>query len=266
LATARVEISANGPGAAPGDQLNLALAGVQNQFIVHGSSGSVSSSNRQTLTWTGMEQSTQPIDAVAPGAANAHINLDGVPGPGKVQVRQQAIDVQFGEDIGLISPASLVLTNLTTGQAVPQANIAVTFDASTKTAHFTFPGYPGGILPNGNYHGVLPASQTTDAFGNSLAADVAFDFFFLQGDANHDRRVDVTDLGILATNWQGTNKTFSQGDFNYDGVVDVSDLGILATGWQSSLPIPGASSVAVGGSVFAKSRRELSRITDELLA
>jgi hypothetical protein len=47
----------------------------------------------------------------------------------------------------------------------------------------------------------------------------------------------VSDLGILATNWQGTGKTFLQGDFNYDGVVDVTDLGILATNWQKSLPV-----------------------------
>jgi hypothetical protein len=44
--------------------------------------------------------------------------------------------------------------------------------------------------------------------------------------------VDVTDLGILATNWQSTGRSFSQGDFNYDGIVDVTDLGILATNWS----------------------------------
>ena len=69
-----------------------------------------------------------------------------------------------------------------------------------------------------------------------MAADSTFDFFVLAGDANHDRHVDVTDLGVLATNWQGSGKTFSDGDFNYDGVVDVTDLGILATNWQKSLP------------------------------
>ena len=43
------------------------------------------------------------------------------------------------------------------------------------------------------------------------------------GDANRDRTVDISDLGILATNWQGSGKTFVQGDFNYDGIVDISD-------------------------------------------
>jgi len=69
-----------------------------------------------------------------------------------------------------------------------------------------------------------------------MAADYSFDFFALAGDANHDRTVDVSDLGILATNWQLSSRTFSQGDFNYDGVVDVTDLGILATNWQLTSP------------------------------
>jgi hypothetical protein len=48
------------------------------------------------------------------------------------------------------------------------------------------------------------------------------------GDANGDGAVDVGDLGILAANYGGTNKTWTQGDFNGDGAVDVGDLGILA--------------------------------------
>jgi hypothetical protein len=51
------------------------------------------------------------------------------------------------------------------------------------------------------------------------------------GDANYDGVVDVGDLGILAANYGGTNKTWAQGDFNGDGVVDVGDLGILAANY-----------------------------------
>jgi hypothetical protein len=57
------------------------------------------------------------------------------------------------------------------------------------------------------------------------------------GDANGDGAVDVGDLGILAANYGGTEKTWAEGDFNGDGLVDVGDLGILAanygTGSQS---------------------------------
>jgi parallel beta-helix repeat protein len=96
-----------------------------------------------------------------------------------------------------------------------------------------------------NYRLTLIASGINDFDGNSLdgdgngtaGGDFIFNFFALAGDANHDRIVDVTDLGVLASNWQGTHAwTFSQGDFNYDFKVDVSDLGILATNWQKSLP------------------------------
>jgi hypothetical protein len=82
------------------------------------------------------------------------------------------------------------------------------------------------------------------------------------GDSNLDGAVDVTDLGALATHWQGTGG-WTDGDFNYDGFVDVSDLGILATNWQRggasfqdalisvglsdhAVPEPGALAGAVG--------------------
>jgi uncharacterized protein (DUF2141 family) len=54
------------------------------------------------------------------------------------------------------------------------------------------------------------------------------------GDANGDGAVDVGDLGILAANYGGSNKTWAQGDFNGDGMVDVGDLGILAANYGSS--------------------------------
>jgi hypothetical protein len=50
----------------------------------------------------------------------------------------------------------------------------------------------------------------------------------IPGDANGDKKVDVSDLGILAANYGGTGKTWELGDFSGDGKVDVSDLGILA--------------------------------------
>jgi hypothetical protein len=64
--------------------------------------------------------------------------------------------------------------------------------------------------------------------------------FTIPGDTNLDRKVDVTDLGNLATNWQQTSRRWFHGDFNYDQQVDVTDLGTLATHWQQSLPGPGA--------------------------
>jgi hypothetical protein len=53
------------------------------------------------------------------------------------------------------------------------------------------------------------------------------------GDANVDGRVDVTDLGLLATNFNDpSGALWDEGDFSGDGNVDVSDLGVLATNFN----------------------------------
>jgi hypothetical protein len=67
-------------------------------------------------------------------------------------------------------------------------------------------------------------SQSTDASMPAMIKAITLQ----AGDANLDNAVDVGDLGILAANYGGTNKTWAQGDFNNDGAVDVGDLGILA--------------------------------------
>jgi hypothetical protein len=60
--------------------------------------------------------------------------------------------------------------------------------------------------------------------------------FTLGGDASLDQKVDVGDLGALATNYGLTaNAVWAQGDFNNDGKVDVGDLGILATNYGQTL-------------------------------
>ncbi len=54
----------------------------------------------------------------------------------------------------------------------------------------------------------------------------------MDGDANFDGMVDISDLGILATNWQTACK-WTGGDFDHNGFVDISDLGLLASNWQA---------------------------------
>jgi hypothetical protein len=87
---------------------------------------------------------------------------------------------------------------------------------------------------------------------------LVFDFFVLAGDADHDRVVDVNDLGILASNWQHSPRTFSEGDFDYTGTVDVNDLGIFAGHWQQQL----APSVALSTALVP---RRSTRLLDLVL-
>jgi hypothetical protein len=273
-ATAAINLRGGNPTAAPGDTLNLALASVTGFSVNPGApgAGTVTSSNRQTLTYSSFESGPN-TDAVAPTVLHADINLNGVPAA-RVPARQQAVDVQFSENMGLVGTPSLTLTNQTTGQPVPAANIAVTFDSATNTAHFTFPGYANGILPDGSYHGVVIAQQTADVFGNTLAANAPFDFFFLQGDANHDRTVNLADFNILASHFGQTNATFSTGDFTYDGTVNLADFNALASRFGLSIgpegTILGRVSVPRQVALFGQTHigaaaGSNSRLADEIL-
>ena len=51
---------------------------------------------------------------------------------------------------------------------------------------------------------------------------------FLDGDANLDNHVDLTDFTILAANFNGTGKVWAQADFNGDQKVDLTDFTFLA--------------------------------------
>jgi hypothetical protein len=148
----------------------------------------------------------------------------------------QNLSFRFSENVGdSLSVADLVLQNLTTGQTISPANLALTFDPSTATATFTWPGLASGVLSDGNYRATLLASGITDPAGNALAADHAFDVFFVMADADHNGQVNSSDFNILATNFGLTNRNFSHGDFNYDTVVNSDDFNILATRFGISL-------------------------------
>ncbi len=80
-------------------------------------------------------------------------------------------------------------------------------------------------------------------FANAMMVDI-----FTPGDANRDGHVDVSDLGILATNYgAGAESGWTTADFNADGTVDVSDLGILATNYGM---VPAAQSVPETGGLI----------------
>ncbi len=106
----------------------------------------------------------------------------------------------------------------------------------------------GGALGNRIYWGCTD----TGGMGSGFWSNIAFEINYqedIPGDANRDGSVDVSDLGILATNY-GAAGTFGweDGDFTGDGAVDVSDLGILATNYgtvPTSQAVPEPSSIAI---------------------
>lgn len=93
-----------------------------------------------------------------------------------------------------------------------------------------------------------------------------YDNITMEGDANFDGIVDVSDLGILASNYGTTVDggvdevfTWDKGDFNWDGEVNATDLGILATAYGntaywyvppvSAVPEPCVLMMALFGSI-----------------
>jgi phosphoheptose isomerase len=130
----------------------------------------------------------------------------------------------FDRDVSAeLGADDLVLQNLTTGQTIPEADLALTYDPSANVATFTYAGGANaGVLPDGRYRATLLAA------GIAMSADHVFAFHFVQGDADNDGIVNLSDFNTLAANFGQRPRTFSQGDFNYDGTVNLSDFNLLA--------------------------------------
>jgi hypothetical protein len=102
-------------------------------------------------------------------------------------------------------------TNLSAGDAIYLYSMMHNKLNGVNGTDLTYNGNPGFPSPGG----FAKAAKLT------LLAPIP-------GDANNDGMVDVGDLGILAANYGGSDKSWGQGDFNGDHLVDVGDLGILA--------------------------------------
>ena len=101
-------------------------------------------------------------------------------------------------------------------------------------------GWPGAGANWNQDNTQLPANsstppQSTQDGAYAAGSSVTFTDTY-QGDANDDGKVDVADLGALATSYNTpSGATWAQGDFSGDGAVGVADLGQLATNYGNSL-------------------------------
>lgn len=89
--------------------------------------------------------------------------------------------------------------------------------------------------------GAAEMESVFSGYGGNVNSPLLVDIGYqpnIPGDANHDGKVDGSDVTILADNWQagvpGGNSgvTWEMGDFNGDHMVDGSDVTILADNWQ----------------------------------
>jgi predicted outer membrane repeat protein len=179
-----------------------------------------------------------PGDVVDMGALEYQFPLAAAQGSYLFNASRPSVRLSFNGEVLATSlgAGDLVLQSLTTGQSIDCSQLAtLSYQPARREATWAF---MTSLLPDGDYRATLAAASVLDAGGNTAGQDYTFDFFVLGGDANRDRRVDVADLGILASRWQHFNSTFAMGNFDYSDRVDVNDLGILATRWQTSLDSP----------------------------
>ena len=178
------------------------------------------------------------LDAQPPAVSGSSFDVD--------QPRMRA-RFTFTEDVGAsLSLGDFTLVNLTTGQTVPTSDLTLAYDAATRAADITFTGFAQGILPDGRYRATLAAGSVSDGSGNALAADVALDFFFVQGDATRDGRVNLDDFNALAANFGQSGTTFTRGDFTYDGVTNLDDFDLFAARFGQQIATAGAGGPTSG--------------------
>ena len=175
--------------------------------------------------------------------------LDGPVSPG-----HGAALISFGGNVGLASSSSIVeeLGGTTRGSQYDAIDVAGSATLAGSVAVCAINGFvplPGQSF---NVLGFASRSGDVNVINQTPYAGLHFNKVYsgtslslaasaTAGDANLDGKVDVTDLGILATDWQLSEKNWLGADFSGDGTVDVTDLGLLATNWQFGVGSPGAS-------------------------
>ena len=154
---------------------------------------------------------------------------------------QQSVTLQFtGETSG---PDSADFSLLDKNGDQIATTIGSTYNPATHIATVTFPDFPQGMLPDGNYLlSLSSAGGVENDDGTGLADDYTLAFWTYQADANHDRSVNALDFNALATNFGMSNKGFANGDFNYDGVVNTTDFALLTARFDRFFAGPDAPS------------------------
>jgi hypothetical protein len=146
--------------------------------------------------------------------------------------------VNFNADANGISTVKLPLAGMRFSGPDGILNVDATdFEKVRRVDLFQFAGYYTGSGATGITTFGTENIQTSDGFTGTVvyhADRIEFRHeWWLPGDANLSSSVTIADLGILAANWQQTDRFWEHGDFNFDGVVNIADLGILAGNWQA---------------------------------
>jgi fibronectin-binding autotransporter adhesin len=192
-------------------------------------SGAVSIAAGATLGGTG---------AVAGRVTNAGVIAPGEPGAaGRLTVGRLDQDPAGRLSIDLANDSTFDRLAV-----VADAALDGTFQTARAAGFVPEWGTRFGVMTFASRSGTFDTRQTPGADAAHAfvpvysATDLTLEYS-RRGDANLDERVDVADLGILATHFNTTpagETSWLFGDFSGDGFVDVSDLGLLATHFNAT--------------------------------
>jgi hypothetical protein len=156
---------------------------------------------------------------------------------GEIELGELGIDASTNLFLQLdVLGTELSLTAWRPGTTMPEAQLTATDDFYTDGV--------AGLLYNEDDPETSGVYRFAQASSTRLVGPVP-------GDANSDGKVDLTDFGILKSNF-GTGTTMPEGDFDFDKKVDLTDFGILkenfGKGGAAAVPEPsGATLLALGG-------------------
>jgi len=154
------------------------------------------------------------------------------------------------------------VSNFSTGVMVPGPyEFDVTVDVRAWASGEA--NYGWGFLPpegTGDGNGIVSFEHETDPHPELVLVDL----FLTNGDFNSDTKMNLTDFGILAANFNKPG-SFAEGDFDFNGQVNMDDfLGFRRAfiaqqaGAAASIPEPSSmllACLAIGGLALARRRR-----------
>ncbi len=199
------------------DFLGLAFAAVTDPVFTETgpNAGIYTFADAAPLSYTGFESSA--IDDSAPTVLATTFLQD---------TAWHRLLFEFSEDLSANLRASdLILTDLSTGETIDAADIGLSYDMSTNTAVFTFPGLPNGTLAPGDYSASL-RERVSDLYGNRLLPYTPLLFSVASatpdGDFNDDGLYDLLDIdALVAEIAAGTHQAVF--DLTGDSLVDLAD-------------------------------------------
>ncbi len=149
------------------------------------------------------------------GAQTPSVSFAALPDNSSIHGNTYSIDANSTAVTGnTISQVQLLVDN-----TVIQTDTTSPYSFTLNTLSYT----------NGSH---IIAVKATDNQGNIGTASVTVKL--TNGDINSDSKVGISDLSIMASNWnKQSGATYNQGDLNTDSKVTVADLSILANRWNS---------------------------------